>query len=134
MKRPVPLPEQVKPEDVDLRGYVDYVTPYGYGGFLLEGDQSETELLQLQKAYADFCRDHKVVAEFVRFHPVLNNAHSVETLYDVIDLGNTICMDLASPEVIWQNLSSKNRNMIRKAQKSGVTGLLGKRTGSVYGV
>lgn len=120
MKRPVPLPENLNPADEELKDYVDYVTPYGYGGFLLEGECSEAELQQLQKVYADFCRDHKVVAEFVRFHPVLNNAHEVEKLYEVIDLGNTICMDLTSPEIIWQNLSSKNRNMIRKAQKSGV--------------
>ena len=94
MKRLVPLPEHIETEDEELRDYVDYVTPYGYGGFLLKGEQSEVELQQLQKVYADFCRDHKVVAEFVRFHPVLNNAHTVENLYEVIDLGNTICMDL----------------------------------------
>lgn len=29
-------------------------------------------------------------------------------------------MDLGSPETIWENISSKNRNMIRKAMKNGV--------------
>ena len=29
-------------------------------------------------------------------------------------------MDLSSPETIWENLTSKNRNMIRKAEKNGV--------------
>jgi len=120
MRRPVPIPENAEPDDEQLKEYVDFVTPYGYGGFLLEGDTSEAELQQLKKTYFDFCRDRKVVAEFVRFHPVLNNAHRVEALYEVVDLGNTICMDISSKEVIWQNLSSKNRNMIRKAIKSGV--------------
>lgn len=120
MKRPVPLPDKLEAQDEDLREYIDFVTPYGYGGFLLEGDCSQEELQLLKKTYYDFCKDQKVVAEFVRFHPVINNAHEVDTLYEVIDLGNTICMDISSKEAIWQNLSSKNRNMIRKAIKSGV--------------
>jgi lipid II:glycine glycyltransferase (peptidoglycan interpeptide bridge formation enzyme) len=35
-------------------------------------------------------------------------------------LGNTVMMDLSSSDTIWANLTSKNRNMVRKAQKSGV--------------
>lgn len=38
----------------------------------------------------------------------------------MIELGEVGQMDLASPEVIWDNLSSKNRNVIRKAVKNGV--------------
>lgn len=120
MKRPVPLPEKLLPEDEDLKEYCDFVTPYGYGGFLLEQEATEEQLAVLKKTYLDFCKDNKVVAEFVRFHPVLRNAHKVEPLYQVIDLGNTICMDITSEEIIWQNISSKNRNMIRKALKNGV--------------
>ena len=38
----------------------------------------------------------------------------------VIDLGKTIAFDLTSPEVILENIISKNRNMIRKAEKNGI--------------
>ncbi|MGN1159573.1 MAG: lipid II:glycine glycyltransferase FemX [Lachnospiraceae bacterium] len=120
MKRPVPVLTVERPEDEELKGYSDFVTPYGYGGFLLQGDTSEAEKEALAHAYRDFCRDHKIVAEFNRYHPVIDNAHDMECLYEVIDLGNTVCMDVSSKETIWANLSSKNRNMIRKAQKSGV--------------
>lgn len=41
-------------------------------------------------------------------------------MVNIIPLGKTIAMDLASPEVIWENIISKNRNMIRKAEKFGV--------------
>ena len=36
-------------------------------------------------------------------------------------LRDTIYMDTASPELILANMDSKNRNMVRKAQRSGVT-------------
>ena len=39
---------------------------------------------------------------------------------EVIDLGKTVAFHLDSPEVIWQNIVSKNRNMIRKAEKNGI--------------
>jgi lipid II:glycine glycyltransferase (peptidoglycan interpeptide bridge formation enzyme) len=61
------------------------------------------------------------VSEFVRFHPVNRNADVNKKIYDVTDLGNTVTVDLSSKEQIWDNLSSKNRNVIRKAMKSGVT-------------
>ena len=38
----------------------------------------------------------------------------------MIDLGKTVAMDLASEDVIWMNIHSKNRNMIRKAEKNGI--------------
>ncbi len=95
----------------------DAVTPYGYGGWLIEGDGSTQALFE---AYEAWCRDQKIVSEFVRYHPVLNNQMQSDNAYDVQGLGGTIAMDLSSPEVIWENITSKNRNMIRKAQKSGV--------------
>lgn len=95
----------------------DLITPYGYGGWLLEGDGSREPLFE---AYGGWCRDHGVVSEFVRYHPMLENAWKTAPYYDVVDLGNTVAMDLSSPETVWANLTSKNRNMVRKAQKSGV--------------
>ena len=51
---------------------------------------------------------------------MFNNVEVTKDFYDVTMLGNTIFLDLTSPDVIWANLTSKNRNMVRKAQKSGV--------------
>lgn len=96
--------------------FYDFSTPYGYGGWIIEGDSAEA----LFDAYHEWCISHNIVSEFVRFHPMLCNHHSVKDYYEVIPLGNTIAMDLHSPEVIWGNLTSKNRNMIRKAQKNGI--------------
>ena len=57
---------------------------------------------------------------FVRYHPVLANAVPMKEVSEVIDLGKTVAFHLDSPEVIWENIIPKNRNMIRKAEKNGI--------------
>ena len=104
-----------------IEGYYDSVTPYGYGGLLFEGDTSEQNLQAFWKAYVERMREEGIVDNFVRYHPVLANAVPMKQISTVIDLGKTIAFDLASPEVIWENIISKNRNMIRKAEKNGIT-------------
>jgi len=109
-------------DDVHFRGRLspgsdyDLASPYGYGGWLTEGDVSDA----LFSAYAGWCRQQGVVSEFVRFHPVVENQRSCEEQYQVVPLGNTVVLDLSSPERVWENLTVKNRNMIRKAQKNGI--------------
>lgn len=109
-----------------ISGVYDSVTPYGYGGVLFEGDCSKEKLVSFWKAYVAAMKEEAIVDNFVRYHPVLNNAGPMRTISDVIDLGKTIAFDLSSPEVIWNNIISKNRNMIRKAEKNGVEILHGK--------
>lgn len=96
--------------------YFDFATPYGYGGFIVDGHDVDV----LDAVYTAYCRGQGVVAEFARFHPVLNNRERVSGMYDIRDIGKTVCMDLRSHEVIWDSLTSKNRNMIRKGQRAGV--------------
>lgn len=104
-----------------IEGYYDSVTPYGYGGVLFDGDTSEANLQAFWKAYVEKMKEEGIVDNFVRYHPVLANAIPMKQISTVIDLGKTIAFDLASPEVIWENIISKNRNMIRKAEKNGIT-------------
>ena len=103
-----------------IDGYYDSVTPYGYGGVLFDGDTSEKNLQTFWNAYVEKMREEGIVDNFVRYHPVLANAIPMKQISMVIDLGKTIALDLASPEVIWENITSKNRNMIRKAEKNGI--------------
>lgn len=104
-----------------IEGYYDSVTPYGYGGVLFDGDTSEQNLQAFWKAYVAKMKEEGIVDNFVRYHPVLANAIPMKQISTVIDLGKTIAFDLASPDVIWENIISKNRNMIRKAEKNGIT-------------
>lgn len=100
--------------------YFDIITPYGYGGFLFDNSPDEEDIKILNTELWETLTCEGAVAAFFRFHPVLANAADSRCLLDVIDLGHTIAMDLSSEELIWANITSKNRNMIRKAEKSGV--------------
>lgn len=103
-----------------IEGYYDSVTPYGYGGVMLEGDTSEKNLQSFWKTYVDKMKDEGIVDNFVRYHPVLGNALPMKSISTVVDLGKTIAIDISSEEVIWNNIISKNRNMIRKAEKNDI--------------
>lgn len=103
-----------------LEGVFDSITPYGYGGVLFEGDTSEENLKAFWKAYTAKMTEEHIVDNFIRYHPVLKNAEPMNVISTVIDLGKTVAFDLTSPDVIWENIISKNRNMIRKAEKNGI--------------
>lgn len=107
-------------DKVEFQKLFDITTPYGYGGFLIEGTPSKCNLKKMNEEYSGYCHSNNLISEFVRFHPLLKNSKINSEIYEVIDLGKTITIDLISKEQIWNDLSSKNRNVIRKAIKSGV--------------
>ena len=109
-----------------IEGVYDSVTPYGYGGVLFEGGSTGSptiyaeELKAFWTAYVEKMKELNIVDNFVRYHPVLANAVPMKEVSEVIDLGKTVAFHLDSPEVIWENIIPKNRNMIRKAEKNGI--------------
>ncbi len=96
--------------------YYDISSPYGYGGWIIDGSAT----IEFFEDYKKWCVSCGIISEFVRFHPVLENHKMVLGEYDVVPLGNTVVLDISSEEIIWNNIHSKNRNMIRKAKKNGV--------------
>jgi hypothetical protein len=96
--------------------FFDFATPYGYGGWLVEGPAPAS----LFDEYRAWLERNGIVSEFVRFHPLAKNHESCTGFYDVLQLGGVVHMDLSSPAAIWDNMSGKNRNVIRKAVKNGV--------------
>ncbi len=107
-------------DKIESENLFDITTPYGYGGFIIEGILNDNNLKKFNEEYSDYCRSKNIISEFVRFHPILKNSKVNSEIYEVVDLGKTITMDLISKEQIWNDLSSKNRNVIRKAIKSDV--------------
>nr|MCR5309395.1 aminoacyltransferase [Bacilli bacterium] len=96
--------------------YFDFATPYGYGGWLVEGKINEKLFLD----YEEWCCKHNIVSEFVRFHPVIDNYSYSTGFYNIVTLGDTVSIDVSNNENIWNNFSSKNRNVIRKALNNGI--------------
>lgn len=96
--------------------YYDFATPYGYGGWIIEGNDTSV----LFQSYENWLSNYGIISEFVRFHPMVKNHEKCDSYYDVVQLGEVVHMDLDSPENIWNNIISKNRNVIRKAIKNDV--------------
>ena len=115
MMRDVAKDEKFKGK-IEEGKYFDFATPYGYGGWLIEGENTEP----LFKVYNAWMERNGVISEFVRFHPMVRNHEVCRDYYDVIQLGEVVHMDLSAPDVIWTNICSKNRNMIRKAMKKNI--------------
>lgn len=109
----------------DIHGLFDTITPYGYGGVVFEGEVNDRTVQQFWNDYTLKMNEIGVVDDFVRYHPVLQNAEPLRCFSDIVDLGKTIAIDLTSPEIIWENFTSKKRGKIRKAEKNGIKVLHG---------
>lgn len=103
-------------EKIEKGKYFDIATPYGYGGFIIEGNDYNT----VGDLFEEYCKENSIISEFVRFHPMLNNHILMESFYMEQYCGETVFIDLQNTKMIWNNMTSKNRNMVRKAQKFGL--------------
>lgn len=111
-------------EKIDDRVYYDIVTPYGYGGPVITEYQTETrkELVrEFHKAFARHCTHQRIVSEFIRFHPLLDNARDFKHMYDVQYMRPTVGTNLlAHEDPIAEELSKTPRKNIRRALREGV--------------
>ena len=115
MKRDVAKDEKFRGK-IEAGVYFDFATPYGYGGWIIEGEDTD----RLFQEYSSWLEKNNIISEFVRFHPMIKNHEASQDFYDVIKLGEVVHMDISDPEIIWSNIISKNRNMIRKAIKNNI--------------
>lgn len=101
---------------IEAGKYYDFSTPYGYGGWIIEGRKTE----DLFRYYHIWIKKNGIICEFVRFHPLLKNHEKCGKYYEVKRLGKVVHMDLATPEIIWDCLSPQKRNKIRRAVNNDV--------------
>lgn len=102
--------------------YFDIITPYGYGGPIFEVNDEDREkfIEEYFIEFSKYCEKNNIVSEFIRFHPLLENYKSIKNNYKVEYISDTVYMNLFSKEMILKNISSKARNMIRKAEKNNL--------------
>lgn len=112
MKRDIAQAKQFK--DILPEGtYYDLSTPYGYGGFLIEGQNSEA----VNSAYDAYCIENGFICEFVRFH-LINNYHLNYTGLTETYTKNVI-RDLKLPlDEMFMDFEHKVRKSIKKAIKA----------------
>jgi hypothetical protein len=130
--------------------YFDLISPYGYAGPLTYfgkiirgcdpeqvGNSAKTaeraEQTKLTEGYlkesASYCFKHNIVTEFVRFHPLMENQKIFSNIksddnltgIEISGRNNTVTINLEKGQTrIWEHLDKKTRNLIRKAEKSGI--------------
>lgn len=105
-----------------IGNYYDFETAYGYGGPISNTDDKEWVGKALENIQ-DYLRENRYVCGFIRFHSLLDNVNLCEKQMTTFFDRNTVAIETGvSEEEIWNTqISSKNRNMIRKAEKNGLT-------------
>lgn len=98
----------------------DWETPYGYGGPLSNAAVPDSSQRRFLCELEDYSKERGVVSQFMRLHPLLANHLTLPLVADIRHLHDTVYMDTESADLILANMDSKNRNMIRKAQRNGV--------------
>lgn len=99
--------------------YYDIETPYGYGGPVVKYEDSVFQK-KFEEAFMEYCAKENIVAEFVRFHPLLKNETIFCNNIEVLHNRTTVWLDLTKDiEQIWmEEIATQNRNIIRKCEKN----------------
>ena len=100
--------------------FFDWETPYGYGGPLCDDFISEESQKKFFEEIMLYSNQNGIISQFIRFHPLLGNHDLLSHVIDTRYLRETIYIDTSDKDLIFKNMDSKNRNMVRKAQKNGV--------------
>lgn len=103
--------------------YYDIITPYGYGGpiFEIKEEVNRQKFIdEYCEEFTKYCMENNIISEFIRFHPLEKNYENLEKFYQIEHISDTIFMNLSSEEEILKNMTSKTRNMVRKAIKNNL--------------
>ncbi len=115
-----PINERLK----NKTNYYDLTTPYGYGGpLILEcNDQDRSKLIEhFFRAFADYCSENNIVSEFIRFHPLADNANDFGSFYSAEIHNYTVATNLFSYDDPFMSEFSKScRKNVRRGLRAGL--------------
>lgn len=103
--------------------WFDLITPYGYGGPVIINANNKEALVQaFEKAFEGYCAQNHIVSEFVRFHPVENNAEDFQSVYKCENIRYTVGTNLKDyDDPIQEEFTKQCRKNIRQILKKGVS-------------
>ena len=117
IKRKIPI-------NIGDNPYYDLITPYEYGGPVIVAcrEEAKEELVkEFEVAFGDYCRENRIVSEFVRFHPLVENARDFQECYQVVHSRNTVGTNLKTyKDPFMEEFSKSARRSIRRALRAGV--------------
>jgi hypothetical protein len=98
----------------------DIVTPYGYGGPFIQGDEEHAS--NFYQDFSTYCQLHNIVTETIRFHPIYYNHKPFNSLMDVQYIRRTTGVDLKlSLEEIRNQYSPMNKRNIKMAKRNNLS-------------
>ncbi len=102
--------------------YFDIITPYGFNGPYISECLSKDKLLQaFDNDFSTYCERNDIIAEYVRFSPWLKNHEDLGRIYSLRNNGSTAAIDLSVQNILMDEIKSKRRNEICKAQNESVS-------------
>ncbi len=104
--------------DLDA-AYFDIQGAYGYNG-VVSSNYNLSFINDFYKTFYQYCRDKNVIAEFVRYNPMVENHLFAEKAHDLHINRKTVILNLEQnyDDIFKSQYSSKNRNIIRKGEKT----------------
>jgi len=101
----------------------DIVTPYGYGGPVLEPGVDIAALAVLREAFRRHSRERGLIAEFIRGNPLDLQSNELELWApDSVRYHPTLAIHRAeTPEDYFSAAAGRHRTAVRKAAKSGLS-------------
>ncbi|MFJ9501230.1 GNAT family N-acetyltransferase [Brevibacillus centrosporus] len=96
--------------------YFDIQSPYGYGG-PLSTTKDPIFIERAWQSYLNWCESHSILAEFIRFHPILENDRNYRG--QIFPDRSTVWIDLKADN-LFANYQTRSRRKIRRAQEKGL--------------
>ncbi len=113
LKRKIELPSP------DGARYYDIMTPYGYGGPVIHSTTDQDKLIAAyMESFKAYTERENIIAEFVRFHPIIGNGVDFRSAYDAIYDRKTVGTNLTFDNVIEAEFSKHKRRDIRRILKN----------------
>lgn len=98
----------------------DVESAYGYTGPLATTDDRDF-LDSCWKAFGGWSAERRVVAEFARLNPLLENERFVSQEHTVLHVRDSVLLRLdRPPDELWDGYPSVHRNMVRRALREGL--------------
>ncbi|QHJ70560.1 hypothetical protein [Planococcus halotolerans] len=117
MKRKVPY-------QVEGITYYDLITPFNYGGPVIEGCKEEDKwdlINDFQIEFQKYCQENNIVSEFIRFHPLLQNSMDFLHCYELDYLEDSKGINISRHNnTLTEELSVDCIEKVLEAFKSGV--------------
>ena len=105
----------------------DIISPYGYTGPIGK-NLNKGLIVSFLEESDKYCKKNNIVAEFVRFNPLLKNQEIIQNELDILERNRTVYIELSlDKNMILSNMDRKTRNLIKKAEKNGICVEFGRR-------